>query len=112
MNKQWVDILSLKAVNWVEKFLNRYVWSNQFYKDYPEAKKFPKLDKAKQVKYLLNEYIQIWELVKELRNEKLSKTERLNKFIKWLEKIDKGMVELVKDRLEERVNSSNYDNPE
>ena len=102
VNKQWVDILSLKAINWVEKFLNRYVWSNQFYKDYPKAEKLAKLDKTKQVKHLLNEYIQIWELVKELRNEKLSKTERLNKFIEWLEKIDKGMVELVKDRLEER----------
>ena len=54
---------------------------------------------------MLNEYIQIWDLIKELRNEKLSKTERLSKFIEWLEKIDKGMVELVKDRLEEKTDN-------
>jgi len=96
------NILSKKAIKWVEKFLNKYVWSEQFYKDYPQAKDLPRLDKAKQVKQILNEYIEIWELIEDLRNKWLSKTERLSKFIKWLNKIDKGMVELIKKGMEEK----------
>ena len=107
-----IEILDPKSLQLVETFLNKYVWSEQFYKNYPDAKKFTRLDKEKQVKYLLNEYMEIWRLVEELKNKKLNKTEKLNKFIKWLEKIDKGMVELVEEKLEERSNKSNYNNPQ
>ena len=97
-----IEILDPKSLQLVETFLNKYVWSEQFYKDYPDAKKFTRLDKAKQVKYLLNEYMEIWRLVEMIRNEKISLEEKISRFIKWLEKIDKGMVELVEKKLKER----------
>ena len=94
VNKQWVDILSSKAINWVEKFLNKYVESEQFYKDYPKAEKLAKLDKTKQVK-----------------NNFKWKEERISKFIEKLNPVEyKEIIEWLKGRIENRVKKNEDSN--
>ena len=109
LEKKNVDLLSKESIQIVKNFLEKYVWSEKFYLDYPEAKRLKNFDKYKEVEYILNEYIKIWRLVEKIRSKKIWLKEKIEELIRRLEEIDIWMVELIRDVVKKkRFTDNNY----